>query len=171
MRSTHKELKNRIISTVGPTGDDHPSHVTGTIIATGLNPAAKGMAPKAQVKAFYFDNDVSTISTNASSLVLSNHSYGRILGWYFNNNVWTWYGDASVSNTEDYLFGFYSDKARQLDQVAVNAPGYTMVWAAGNERSGNSGNGGHPPDCNSGSGYDCIGVESVAKNSYYCWSC
>ena len=37
------------------------------------------------------------------------------------------------------------------------------MWAAGNDR-GEPGDGSRPPDCNGGTGYDCIIPEAVAKN-------
>src|SRR5690606_21217245 len=64
----------------------------------------------------------------------------------------------------DYRFGFYTSKSRTIDQIAFNAPYYTIVWAAGNDRS-DSGDGSHPADGNGGTGFDSIGPEGSAKNN------
>src|SRR6478736_6813095 len=50
---THIELGDRVISNEGEVASDHATHVTGTLIASGVNPAAKGMAPKAKIIAKY----------------------------------------------------------------------------------------------------------------------
>src|SRR6185295_2326499 len=80
----HIEFGNRIISTEG-TASDHSNHVAGTILAEGLNILAKGMAPKATLVSFDFNNDISEMAIMAkpdqTSLLLSNHSYGFVTGW------------------------------------------------------------------------------------------
>lgn len=163
----HIELGARVISKEVDSDATHATHVTGTIIATGINPNAKGMAPKAEVTNWYFNNDLAEMTALAkpdeSSLLLSNHSYGTVTGWTPINGAWNWSGNPAVSGDEDYRFGFYGTKAAALDQLANLAPYYTIVWAAGNDR-GEPGDGSRPPDCNGGTGYDCIIPESVAKN-------
>lgn len=163
----HIEFGNRVISKEVNNDQTHPTHVTGTLIASGINPDAKGMAPKAEATTWYFNNDLAEMAALAkpdySSLLISNHSYGTVTGWTKVNGVWNWSGDPSVSGDEDYRFGFYGNKAAALDELANLAPYYTIVWAAGNDR-GEPGNGSRPPDCNGGTGYDCIIPESVAKN-------
>ena len=163
----HIELGQRVISKQGDTLNTHATHVTGTLIATGINPAAKGMAPLAEATTWYFDNDEAEMAALAkpdqSSLLLSNHSYGTATGWFKDNGVWVWTGDDSISTTQDYRFGFYGERAQVFDQLASLAPYYTIVWAAGNDRA-DVGDGSKPPDCDGGIGYDCIIPESVAKN-------
>ncbi|MCB0487855.1 MAG: S8 family serine peptidase [Cyclobacteriaceae bacterium] len=163
----HIELGARVISREVNNPKTHSTHVTGTLIATGINASAKGMAPKAEVTDWFFDNDLAEMAALAkpdeTSLLLSNHSYGTVTGWTKIDNVWTWTGDPSVSADEDYRFGLYGAKARALDELANLSPYYTIVWAAGNDR-GEPGDGSHPPDCNGGTGYDCIIPEAVAKN-------
>jgi len=162
----HDEYEGRILSQQG-TDAVHCNHVTGTIIASGINPSAKGMAPKASAYTFDFNNDEVEMLTLAkpdqTSLLLSNHSYGLISGWHFNNNNWQWFGDTSISGDEDFKFGYYSSNAAFWDRIAKNAPYYSIVKSAGNDRN-NVGNGSRPPDCNGGQGYDCISDVSVAKN-------
>ena len=163
----HIELGARVISKEVDNEVTHATHVTGTIIASGVNPSAKGMAPKASVTNWYFNNDLAEMTALAKpdehSLLLSNHSYGTVTGWTKINGQWSWSGNSSISADEDYRFGFYGDKAAALDELANLAPYYTIVWAAGNDR-GEPGDGSRPPDCNGGTGYDCIIPESVAKN-------
>lgn len=163
----HIELDARVISKEVDNDVTHATHVTGTIIASGVNPIAKGMAPKASVTNWYFNNDLAEMAALAKSddhsLLLSNHSYGTVTGWTKINGQWNWSGNSSISADEDYRFGFYGGKAAALDELANLAPYYTIVWAAGNDR-GEPGDGSRPPDCNGGTGYDCIIPESVAKN-------
>lgn len=161
----HIELGDRILSTEGLNPKTHATHVTGTLIASGVNALAKGMAPKAKATTWYFDNDLSEMAgiAEAQALLVSNHSYGTTLGWQLVNNTWQWFGDPSIATSEDFRFGFYGDRAHKLDELAFAAPFYSIVWAAGNDRS-QTGDGSRPPDCNGGTGYDCIIPESVAKN-------
>ncbi|MBN8577042.1 MAG: S8 family serine peptidase [Cytophagales bacterium] len=162
----HIEFGSRILLREGSAEDNHATHVTGTILAAGINAAAKGMAPKAKVYAYDFANDLPEMIAMArpdqSGLILSNHSYGLVTGWRFNNG-WQWFGDAAISSFEDWKFGFYSSGARQWDDLSFNAPYYLIVKSAGNDRT-DTGNGAFPADCNGGSGYDCISDKAVAKN-------
>lgn len=161
----HTEYTGRILTQQG-TPSVHSNHVTGTILATGVNADAKGMAPKATAYTYDFANDETEMLTLAkpdqTSLLVSNHSYGLVCGWNFNGSSWEWFG-GTVSSNEDYKFGYYSPNAAEWDQIAFNAPYYSIVKSAGNDRN-NTGAAGHPPDCNQGEGYDCIGDVSTAKN-------
>ena len=163
----HVEFGNRIISTEGSAADAHSNHVTGTILATGIIPSAKGMAPKATMVAFDFNNDISEMASMArpdqTTILLSNHSYGFITGWDCSVNPCQWRGNSSISSQEDYRFGFYTNNAKSWDLIANNAPYYTIVKSAGNDRSSGAG-ANFPPDCNGGSGYDCIEEQATAKN-------
>jgi len=163
----HAEFGNRILTNQALEYSDHSTHVTGTLMASGLDPAAKGMAPKAQATIWDFANDDSEMAVLAkpdqTSLLFSNHSYGVVLGFLQDEDGWSWTGNSSISTQEDYRFGFYSSKSRTIDNIALNAPYYTIVWAAGNDRS-DTGDGTRPADGNSGTGYDCIGPEGSAKN-------
>ncbi len=136
---THVELIGRITQKDQPaTTEDHSTHVAGTMIATGINPLAKGMAFGMQgIIAYDFNNDISEMMGEASNLLLSNHSYGIISGWSFNAslNRWEFYG--RPKETEDYKFGYYSPDAQLLDSIAYNAPNYLIVKAAGNNRGEN----------------------------------
>lgn len=165
---SHSEFQGRILSQQG-VNSIHANHVAGTILATGNNPSARGMAPMATAVTFDFTNDENEIlqflTPSSNSLLFSNHSYGVVSGWRFNSasNSWQWFGDPTISAVEDYKFGYYSSNASFWDQMVYNAPYLTVVKSAGNDRS-DVGNGTRPPDCNGGAGYDCIGDFATSKN-------
>ncbi|MBY0432553.1 MAG: S8 family serine peptidase, partial [Cyclobacteriaceae bacterium] len=169
VRNDHIELVGRVTQVDGAASfDDHATHTTGTMMATGINPSAKGMAPEATLSAFDFNNDVTEMTSQAkpdqTTLLLSNHSYGNVAGWESTSggNGWTWNGDPAISTTVDYKFGFYDTKSNQWDAIAVSAPYYAIVKSAGNDRS-DVGDGSRPPD-GAPNGYDCIPTFGVAKN-------
>lgn len=159
---------------------DHSTHVAGTLIAEGQVLAAHGMAPAALLHSYDWDDDLGEMATEYGDnfLVLSNHSYGYITGWYEDTGeVWWWYGDVTISETEDYKFGFYDDYSHDWDSLAAICPYYLMVIAGGNDRDdAHTGdhwvfyNGDWVPsnatrDPDGGSdGYDCVGNLGVAKN-------
>jgi hypothetical protein len=134
--STHQELTGRVTQMDSPAGTHfHSTHVAGTMIAGGVDASAKGMSFEANLAAYDWDNDLSEMATAAGGgMVVSNHSYTFVTGWYFPLFLWYWYGDVDVSPTEDYYFGFYSSVARDWDSLAYNAPYYTIVVAGGNDR-------------------------------------
>lgn len=163
----HIELGGRVVATEGTQLKTHATHVAGTLIAAGVNANARGMAPRAELLAFRFDNDEAEMAALAAvaenPLLISNHSYGTVAGWTSAGGAWRWVGNPAVSATEDYNFGLYTAKAQLLDEIASQAPFYTICWAAGNDR-GEPGDGSRPPDCNGGTGFDCIIPDAVAKN-------
>ncbi|GAB5527297.1 MAG: hypothetical protein Roseis2KO_51690 [Roseivirga sp.] len=158
---THIEYSGRIRTEDGNEFgvSNHATHVMGTILASGINENARGMAPEAIGLSYGFNNDLSEmteVATAASgNIILSNHSYGTVTGW--GNGSWN--GDPSISNIEDWRFGFYTSRAKQWDDLAFAAPYYTIVKSAGNDR-GDSGDGSHPAD----GPYDIISTYGTAKN-------
>jgi hypothetical protein len=129
--------------------------------------AAKGMASKATATTWDYDNDEAEMASLAkgdeSGLLISNHSYGTVLGFFKDDEgKWAWAGNSTISSLEDYRFGFYSERSKTIDQIAFNAPYYTIVWAGGNDRA-NVGDGSHPPDGGT-TGYDILGPDGVSKN-------
>ncbi|WP_299894094.1 S8 family serine peptidase [uncultured Aquimarina sp.] len=124
----------------------HAAHVTGTIMASGVQAAAKGMAPQARVDGYMWNNDVAeATSAAANGMIISNHSYG-------------FRGDL----VPDQYFGAYIDTSRDWDEVMFNAPFYLMVVAAGNDGNQNGYNG-QPLDGNSS--YDKLTGHSTSKNN------
>lgn len=140
--SSHIEFAgNRIeVRDKTTTTAQHSTHVAGTMIASGLNPIARGMAfglPKLYV--FNFDNDTPEMSANAAGLLISNHSYGVAAGWSLNTSVspqrWEFFGAPGAN--EDYKFGYYDNETSEWDKICFNAPYYLPVKSAGNNRSVN----------------------------------
>ena len=151
-RSTHQEYdgaggNNRFSIGDGTTAlHYHSAHVTGTIIASGVQANAKGMAPQAKAVGYEWNNDTSEATTAASNgMLISNHSYGYI-----------------ASGIPDQWFGAYGTDARDWDQIMFNAPYYLMVVAAGNDGSDNSSNAA-PLDGNSS--YDKLSGHATSKNN------
>jgi len=144
VRETHNLLDDRVdqidnASTIS----DHSTHVAGTMVGNGneLGGAAKGMAPEAELWAYSFTNDESEMAAAAANgLLVSNHSYG-----------------IRATNTPLWFLGYYDSNARNLDNIAYNAPYYLPVCSAGNDRQSgaNTGDG----------GYDYINDKSCAKNN------
>lgn len=122
----------------------HATHVVGTIVSSGVSPAAKGMAPRSTVKAYHWDNDLSEATEAASSgMLLSNHSYGWV-----------------AEDLPAYFFGSYLRIAKDWDNLMFNSPYYLMVISAGND--------GDDTDFNSSplfSGYDMLTGRATAKNN------
>ncbi|MEO6524852.1 MAG: S8 family serine peptidase [Mucilaginibacter sp.] len=135
--TTHQEFAGKTI-TAGDgssTVSDHSTHVAGTMVAKGVYAPAKGMSYGATTLLSYdFNNDAGEMATAAPNLLVSNHSYGYVVGWNYNDAQarWEWLGLAG--DTEDYRFGFYDSNAQAFDQIAFNAPKYLIVVAAGNNR-------------------------------------
>ena len=169
----HQEFTDQGISRVtmmdGSTPThSHATHVAGTMVAAGINANAKGMMYGGNLKAWEWSNDDAEMAAAAAAgLEISNHSYGVVAGWDYNNGNWTWYGNSNISATEDYRFGFYDGSARKVDQIAYNAPNYLIVKSAGNDRGdgpSDAGTGNQPEKDGGEDGYDCIGPKGVAKN-------
>ncbi len=165
--TSHIEFGGRVVQVDNPSSTHyHSTHVAGTMIATGLNPDARGMSYNADLRAFDWNNDDSELaSEGANGAIISNHSYGYIRGWRYDQgtSTWSWYGNSSISSTEDYLFGFYDSESQGWDQIAYNAPDFLICKSSGNDRN-DTGDGSYPQDGNQGTGYDCIGQRGVAKN-------
>lgn len=165
----HAEFTGRLTQIDGSTEtiSNHATHVSGTVLAAGINPSARGMAYEATGWSFNWDSDLSKMFANAyepttkpNGHLVSNHSYGVVLGWFRNSaGAWAWAGNNSVDPNEDYRFGYYSSKSKGLDDLIYIRPQYTVVWAAGNDRT-DVGNGTKPSDGPD----DTLGPEGVAKN-------
>ena len=141
VRPTHVELVGRVVQEDAADGDnvlsDHSTHVSGTMIATGVNPVAKGMSPGAlQLHAWDYNNDEAEMmaaASGTSGMLVSNHSYADIAGWYLdesNNDRWEFFG--YPGDTVDIKFGQYDEDTQIWDSIAYNAPYYLIAKAAGN---------------------------------------
>lgn len=102
----------------------HAAHVAGTV-AGGLwaDTTTLGFAYGSQVYAYNWSNDLSEMAAAAGTTVnpiyTSNHSYGL---------------DFAQSGASASVFGQYGSESRAIDLLANNAPYYTIVYAAGNDR-------------------------------------
>ncbi len=143
VRLTHQEFGSRVVQLDNPQDfSNHATHVAGTMMASGVDPLAKGMAYEAALIAYDFENDVPEMVNEASNgLLISNHSYG------FNPN-----------SIPMEWFGAYLSFARSIDQITFNAPYYLPVFAAGNS------NNAFPPHNPTKNGYDLISGKNLAKN-------
>ena len=175
--TTHQEFQDRVTQMDSPGGTtDHATHVAGTMVASGVDPSARGMSYGAPLHSYDFSFDASEMADAAvNGMQISNHSYGSAAGWHGTR----WYGDLNVSREEEYAFGFYNSDAQHYDQIAYAAPYYLMVFAAGNDRTDHAPPGVthlhfsgsswvsatdvHPPDSQFG-GYDTLPFGANAKN-------
>ncbi len=182
--ANHQEFGSRVTINDGATSTHpHSTHVAGTMIASGIVAAAKGMAYQASLKSYDWNNDVSEMAAAAAvGMQVSNHSYGLITGWfynYFSDGRWVWFGDTNLSQTTDYGFGAYEQNSYDWDNLSYLAPEYLIVKASGNDRYGGPasqpvehwvwGGSGYVlsstvRNLNGSTGYDCIALYGVAKN-------
>ena len=183
---SHQEYNGRVTQMDGGgSTSEHASHVAGTMIATGINTNAKGMAFLGTINSYTSSNDLGEISTAAANgLKVSSHSYGSIEGWradYFGDGRWVWFGDPSISENEDYSFGLYSSSSSAWDQFLYSAPNILVCKSAGNDRGDGPGpntehwvfNGGWvisnvTRERDGGiDGYDCVNdPRGIAKNTF-----
>ena len=105
VRDTHQDLAPRVFLRDGGVFNDHASHVAGTMISSGVfAAAAKGMAPSGTLFSYDFNGDPATEMRNSvigDRILLSNHSWGSVLGWNFDGTAWVNTGNAD-------LFGSYN---------------------------------------------------------------
>jgi subtilisin-like proprotein convertase family protein len=124
VRRTHNFLSTKITTVddvSGTTYGDHPTHVTGTIVAAGLA-ATRGMAYQATARTFNWTDDESEALTEVlGGMLLSNHSYGVPVT---NGN-----GVALPG----YYIGAYDFDAKNWDEIAYLSPYYLAVVSAGND--------------------------------------
>ncbi len=136
----HPDLIGRVTQIDTPVSiSDHATHVAGTMISGGLDAAARGMSYEACLHAWDWSNDASEMAAAAAGgLLVSQHAYSTITGWrhgsWSGNEGWHWFGDVTISETEDYRFGFYDNRAQLWDEIAYYAPNYIIIKSAGNDR-------------------------------------
>lgn len=144
VRESHRELVNRV-TTVDQVGVvRHSTHVAGTLIATGIGPALRGMASQATVRSWNFVNDEAEMATeqmNAVPVRISNHSYVFVSGWQFGSfglcagdPQYHWFGDVAINTEEDPRFGLYESSSEAWDAITASSPLYLPVKSAGNDR-------------------------------------
>jgi len=141
VRATHQEFGARV--TFGDSGSvaNHATAVAGTMMASGVSANAKGMSFAAKIRSYDWNDDANEMaSLAATGLLVSNHSYG----------VWG----------QQWMYGFYDSYSRLWDQIAYNAPFYTIFQAAGNEQGKNATKG----------IWDTLAIPAAAKNCVTCGS-
>ena len=183
-RLTHNEFAGRLILKDNASKTvEHPTHVAGIIMSKGINPLAKGMSYGIKgAYAYDWNNDVSEMAAAAANgLLISNHSYGTVSGWDYNNDSSRWEFNGKWNEKEDFKFGLYNQTAQTYDSIAYNAPYYLIVKSAGNNRSQNGPavgqpywrrdengklyNAGNRPDSlSSNNSYDILPTDANAKN-------
>ncbi|UUV20149.1 S8 family serine peptidase [Paenimyroides aestuarii] len=143
------QIKNNANNGSSAEGRSHAAHVAGTVAAGEFGDnTAKGFAYEAIIHAYngINVNDIPAMTTAATTLVnpiyVSNHSYGL---------------NFSQSGASASIFGQYSSRTRDYDELANNAKYYTIVFAAGNDRDANF-NPSQP------SGKDLLSQAGVSKN-------
>ena len=143
---THQELTGRVVQKDNPAAlNDHSTHVSGTLIAAGVNPVAKGMSFGAkQLLAYDFNNHLTEMFAAAPNLLISNHSYGELAGWDFNTDKNRWEFLGNPGDTADYKFGYYDGQTQVWDSIAYHAPFYLIVKSVGNNRDVNGPDVGQP---------------------------
>jgi hypothetical protein len=188
VRTSHLEFGNNRIKQIDAPNyfNEHATHTAGILVGAGVNKQARGMAFGGNLKVWDFSDDVSEMAFAAKGLLISNHSYGVLAGWVFNpdrsgiigrddNLKWEWWGDSTISKSEDYRFGFYDKKSADLDKIAYNAPYYLIVKSADNKRTENGPTAGTPyylrntntksiVSRNRNDSFDTIPMDGNAKN-------
>lgn len=134
---THREFMVQRVSLVTPKESHfHATHVAGTMAAAGVLEKAQGMAPKLKLLSHDWDDDLSQIAILPPAVIVTNHSYGPLVGWDQDPGTleWFWWGDRAASPTEDAKFGKYDANCSKLDELLRQRPGLLVVVAAGNDR-------------------------------------
>lgn len=146
-RITHNEFpNNKVVASDFASDNLHATHVTGTIVAQGIQANVRGIAFDALANSYDWNDDITEMTTAASNgLLISNHSY--------------WIG----SSLSTWILGAYDIRARTLDIVCSQATNYLPVVAAGNDRNDFS-NTVLGPHLNQKGGFNLIRGQANAKN-------
>ncbi|HJQ40936.1 MAG TPA: S8 family serine peptidase [Thermoanaerobaculia bacterium] len=131
---SHPEFGGRMLT--GGTGQngEHSTHVSGTIGASGVNPAAKGMAPAVQIREY---NVGGTVSSHVKALnthipedhpIANNTSLGFPLGWCDQCDT-----DKPIWLDDEELFGAYDGIATAIYDDLTAKYDTLLVFSAGND--------------------------------------
>ena len=135
-QSEHPEFQGRLTAhNPNSSVELHPTHVSGTIGAAGLNPAAKGMAPSVKIEQFDLpcgkatgQNYLDAKRENFPKLSIraDNNSWGYEIGWGLDeNSKWVWHDGVE-------LFGGYELDSVAFDKLARDNS-TNIVFSAGND--------------------------------------
>jgi hypothetical protein len=151
-RYTHQEYDDGFGNSRMIIADDdavlnaHAAHIIGTLIASGVNTQAKGMAPQANAVVYKWNNDIYEAAEKAQNgMLISTHSYGP-----------------AAASSDDDAFGQYGRDAADWDELMHYAPYYLMVVSAGNDGNDDTSNA-FPLEGNSS--YDKLLGHKTAKNN------
>lgn len=131
--ASHQEFGGRLTTHgtfTGTANEDvkHATHVGGTMIAAGIDPSAKGMAPSATLDEYDANNDNFLDFKAKLTSRSDNNSWGYILGWCITGKCkgWVW-GDSDL-----YYGGYDALVTAPLDKITRDV-GVLMVHSAGND--------------------------------------
>jgi hypothetical protein len=129
---SHKEFGGRLdVHASGGIASDieHATHTSGTMIASGVDPAARGMAPQATMVQFNARDGFLTPKSKVAATyhaVADNNSWGFVFGWTQDDSAdWVW-------NEGDEFIAGYDDTCAALDHI-TRASELLFVHSAGNE--------------------------------------
>lgn len=134
-QATHPEFGGRLtVNTTGGTTSDkqHATHVAGTIAASGIEPAAKGMAPGVTLHQYRASGNPSQWlklkdeSLQPLGVLVDNNSWGYILGWDRDGADFVWNDLAEYFGAYDLVY------TAPIDQISRER-GVLFVHSAGNE--------------------------------------
>jgi Subtilase family len=143
-QASHPEFGGRLtVNAVGGSASDksHATHVAGTIGAAGVNPFAKGMAPKAHIYQFCLKVDANQCEDvdfldlkdemlEPLGITADNNSWGFELGWFSEGGFPIWDG------TEIFFGSYLPDFGTPfVDEISIDRK-VLFVHSAGN--SGNN---------------------------------
>lgn len=128
-QADHKEFEGRVTAHSSAAAGQHPTHVTGTIAAKGIDPRAEGMAPESTVHQFSHGGSFLQEKKNSFQnlgVTVDNNSWGFITGWNQEsaNSSWGWYGNEA--------FGGYSPTSSSVDNL-VRTTGSMIFFSSGND--------------------------------------
>ena len=138
--ATHAEFGGRLtvhdVSGSATGGNaDHATHVAGTLIASGVQAAAKGMAPAATAHEFDAndDGDFGILlgrkeGLSQTSAIADSNSWGYVLGWCTAPSCEGWVWD----DTSEYYGAYDAFFSAPLDSVARDL-NVLMIHSAGND--------------------------------------
>ena len=147
-QSSHPEFQDRFTVHFNSGDPGHSTHVAGTIVAAGINSAAKGMAPKARLHEFCVPSDgnnecESNLFEDKDELlqplgvVADNNSWGYVIGWVTEDGTPVWLDNEEWFGGYDVELGIPA-----LDEISIDRD-VLFVHSAGNEGDGtNFGSGG-----------------------------
>jgi len=124
---THFEYNGRLTNHSSEGVLSHPTHVAGTLGASGMTVDAKGIAPAVTMHFFAADLDFvdrKRSDFNTWSVSADNNSWGFIHGWDFeaSSSRHVWYGSDTLGAYDFYTSGLDS-LARQRNTLIVYAGG------------------------------------------------